>query len=480
MKYFIVFFPIAFFLSAHGQQTVTISGEAYAPDGRPRNVSVLTCMKNPVGDEFIYLAHIPVGLNNTFHYKLPLAKPMLIRIHYWGGKSNIVYVVPGDSIHIVFEEREKADTFKNMMMTFNYKERDYYSGSDSARIAFFQHLQDKTGMLDEPPFRMPVDSPGFFALYKHKVAELYKIRLAFFKQQDSLYHFSADFKTVVANELMGQYIGNLMYLSFFSKLDRTFPKGYFDEVDNYEVTWDKFKNSQANNILCYTKVMYYNRNPADKTPEAKLAAAIDDCLRFKDDSVRNYMLTKILSRNLEKRAANYDDLVEKFQTECTNPAYISGFLAIYNPPVIGKPLPDDVLSASLTTVDGKPVTLKNILPSGKAVLIDFWASWCGPCKREIPALTRLAKRYKDKVDFCYISVDMPDKRADWLKAVKDANFTGAHYLIADKALTDFARIKSIPRYLVIDKNGKLTIYRGPDLLTDPQGFENALKTALAN
>ncbi len=75
---------------------------------------------------------------------------------------------------------------------------------------------------------------------------------------------------------------------------------------------------------------------------------------------------------------------------------------------------------------------------------------------------------------------MPEKKADWLKAIRDANFTGAHYLIADKTLTDFARIKSIPRYLVIDKNGKLTTYRGPDLLSDPQGFENILKTVLAN
>jgi thiol-disulfide isomerase/thioredoxin len=239
-------------------------------------------------------------------------------------------------------------------------------------------------------------------------------------------------------------------------------------------------NSRSNSFVCFNSLYYYNRRKTGETPAEKLERAFNTCLRYKDDSVRNYTLTLVLSHDMKEHPANYDDLFDKYLEVCSNESYKKQMIALNAPPSVGKLVPYNVLTCALKTTDGKQVMLKDVMHDGKPVYIDFWASWCGPCKQEIPLLMQLAEKYKDKTDFVYISVDNAEKEADWLKAIKAANFTGAHYLVQDTKLSDFAVIKSIPRYLIIDKNGKLNTFRGPNLLVDKQGFENTLQKVLSN
>lgn len=96
---------------------------------------------------------------------------------------------------------------------------------------------------------------------------------------------------------------------------------------------------------------------------------------------------------------------------------------------------------------------------GKYVYIDVWATWCGPCIREIPALKKVEEKYHGKnIEFVSISVDVAKDHDKWKKFVDDKALGGIQ-LFADKNWTsDFIKsfgINSIPRFILIDPNGKV-------------------------
>ncbi len=88
---------------------------------------------------------------------------------------------------------------------------------------------------------------------------------------------------------------------------------------------------------------------------------------------------------------------------------------------VGKPYRDIVAVGA----DGKPVRLSDVLARNKLVLLDFWASWCGPCRGEFP---HLAKTYQEfhKDGFEIYAVSLDDTRSDWLKALSEERANGAN------------------------------------------------------
>ena len=96
---------------------------------------------------------------------------------------------------------------------------------------------------------------------------------------------------------------------------------------------------------------------------------------------------------------------------------------------------------------------------GKYVYIDVWATWCGPCRPEIPHLKKVEEKYHGKnIEFVSISVDVDKDHEKWKKFVTEKQLGGIQ-LFADKNWnSDFIKafgIDSIPRFLLIDPNGKV-------------------------
>ena len=96
---------------------------------------------------------------------------------------------------------------------------------------------------------------------------------------------------------------------------------------------------------------------------------------------------------------------------------------------------------------------------GKYVYIDVWATWCGPCRAEIPHLKKVEEKYHGKnIEFVSISVDVDKDHEKWQKFVTDKELGGIQ-LFADKNWnSDFIKafgINSIPRFILIDPTGKV-------------------------
>lgn len=106
---------------------------------------------------------------------------------------------------------------------------------------------------------------------------------------------------------------------------------------------------------------------------------------------------------------------------------------------------------TVTDNAGKAFTLAELCQGKKYILIDFWASWCNPCRKEIPNLKKLYKEYADK-GFQIISISIDKKKADWEKALKEENLEWPNFLDNGDVAIAY-KVKMIPTMYLIDANG---------------------------
>lgn len=102
---------------------------------------------------------------------------------------------------------------------------------------------------------------------------------------------------------------------------------------------------------------------------------------------------------------------------------------------------------------------------GKYVFIDVWATWCGPCKYEIPYLKELEQKYHGKnITFLSISVDRQKDKEKWKKMILKEGLGGIQ-LLADKEIeSQFIKdyfIEGIPRFILLDPKGNIISYDTP-------------------
>ena len=104
-------------------------------------------------------------------------------------------------------------------------------------------------------------------------------------------------------------------------------------------------------------------------------------------------------------------------------------------------------------IDGKEVSLSDL--AGKYVYVDVWATWCGPCRGEIPHLKELEKKYKDK-NIYFVSISCDQDKAAWEKMVKEQKLEGVQlHKGEDREFMETFMIRSIPRFILLDPEGKI-------------------------
>jgi thiol-disulfide isomerase/thioredoxin len=119
-----------------------------------------------------------------------------------------------------------------------------------------------------------------------------------------------------------------------------------------------------------------------------------------------------------------------------------------------------------TTLKGEKFDLADF--QGKVILIDFWASWCGPCRQELPYLIELQQKYKNS-DFEIIAVNIDDKISNAIKFINEISGTISFPIVKDsqQKIPPQFQIKGMPSTILVDKKGVIRYWH--------TGFKNSYK-----
>jgi cytochrome c biogenesis protein CcmG/thiol:disulfide interchange protein DsbE len=131
---------------------------------------------------------------------------------------------------------------------------------------------------------------------------------------------------------------------------------------------------------------------------------------------------------------------------------------------------------TLKDVDGKSVNLSDY--KGKVVLLNFWATWCGPCKIEIPWFIDFEQKYKDR-GFAVLGVAMDDEGLEVVKPYLEKSKVNYRIVLGnDSVATMYGGIDSLPTTFVLDKDGKIaSTHIG---LVSKGDYENEIQQLLNN
>ncbi|MBQ4621321.1 MAG: AhpC/TSA family protein [Bacteroidaceae bacterium] len=175
-----------------------------------------------------------------------------------------------------------------------------------------------------------------------------------------------------------------------------------------------------------------------------------DCYQGHTNDVVGYVLTQFLSiLSVDEQL----DMMNGFGPWLASTKRVSttkNTLETQKKTAVGQPYTD----VQGTDVNGNPVSLSDYVGKGNYVLVDMWASWCGPCKREIPNLAKLHNLYKDK-GLTVLGIYVWDKIENLAPAMEAEKITWPQIIDSNETATKLYGVQGIPCIMLISPDGKI-------------------------
>ena len=222
--------------------------------------------------------------------------------------------------------------------------------------------------------------------------------------------------------------------------------------------------TQVDDICNYLE--WYYAAHADSYKPLSANAAQLKCLGtlVSNQDVRNMVANRqitgvffLMSFGANPASPEMKDFYEQYLdvvTDTTYTSFVKSQLEIIKRSEPGQPAMDFPINMP----EGETVGFKSLVGGGKVVYVDFWATWCMPCRREIPYLAKLAEYYKDNNRVRIISVSIDTDVAAWKKMIAADKPAWEQYNIPnpdDSEGVKYYNITGIPRFILFDREGKL-------------------------
>ena len=272
--------------------------------------------------------------------------------------------------------------------------------------------------------------------------------------------FSIESKTPFNEGLYRLTIGAKRMFFMLGEKDKAVEfTGDLNTIDRLDV-----KVTGSETFACYTKVIQEMIGAGQINPEAAAGFVEKSC----NPLMRAFVTMQLFGRNAGDNLEKFKNVSQELNDKMPKSQYATEFAKIVGSLEsqiqtqdagavikVGQPAPD----ISLPGPDGKTRSLSSL--KGKVVLLDFWASWCRPCRMANPHVVEVYNKYKDKgFDVFSVSLDRPGQKDAWVAAIKQDGLVWDGHVsdlqFWSSAPAGVYGVRSIPSTFLIDRQGNIS------------------------
>ena len=429
----------------------------HAADGITVNFDV----KNPVLDKVVFVYHMSVNEYTLTDGKATVQLDGMDALYtnvYYGEKFKVVYLQKGDNMTISFDAQDFDNTFK-------------VSGGNEKAAEYLNRIQ-LVGLPNEA-YAQPWDQ------FKKTVTD----KMASMKRLLKVRKFAADDKFQKMEEgRITYFYANALLMYPVSHLyltqDTTMVLGddYYTAIRQYVKEDDDLADiDEYRNFMIETSHIFDENGKNIRQMYPKVIAEMNYIgEHMESEKVREALIHFLAFTYVEgKGTDNISDLQNIYYSYVTSPRLNELFkqaCAKWDKAAVGRPSP--IFKG--VDINGKEMSLCDF--RGKYIYIDMWATWCGPCQKELPYLTKLEEKYKGR-NIVFVGLSIDQDKAKWEARVKSGALGGTQLYIGKgtKFQSDY-RISGIPRFILLDPNGRIV---NPDMSRpsseDTEKILNSLK-----
>jgi thiol-disulfide isomerase/thioredoxin len=410
--------------------------------GKIENDSIKSIKFYPLETLADYIPNLQIiSLNKegNFSLKYALKRPtnaMLII----DGNRYMVFIEPGKNISLKYSDNQSIEFIeeykKNNTLFFKYQQK--FSPFFSSSLKY---------NIDPEQFKIQVDS---ITREKYSFLESNKDNLS----KDFVDYLAKDIQYYSAKE-------KIYYARRYSTGLIKESNNYFDFLDSIVVQED-----HASNVYNYLEFIdsYINYLYVKKL----WSVGVD----FKNDYIEKYYIakSKLTGEPLEQF------LTENFVLGLQSPLINDTLVTIITNYISGNysEMSKNIIKQKMSRLKESPISIGKMAPDfslnnpnnhsfslsdfkKEYIILDFWASWCGPCRKAIPEMKLLSEKYIDKVQVVFISID--NNINDWKKATNELQIPEPSLVIDDKSRAEYGFMDNVavPYYIVLDNTGKIIL-----------------------
>jgi len=454
------------FASCKPANEVTITGKVANPVGQTVEIYYF---KNLVGSEMENI-EVPLDVNHGFTATLPLSEGQFVYIRL-SRRNIMLYLQPGAEIAITLDEA-------------NPDSLPVVTGEGALESQFLVSYAMNVGRTHSRAVLLNNVGNLTPEQFLATATQGYTEKKAYLENHEYFAEFDPNFVALMkANILYEKYNLLLEYPMAFAHFNPgaespQLPSEFYAFLENDNLFDDKFVRSRT-----YLRFMqlYLNRKMEEAGPANPEVSYFDGMFNLAENLLPGLSrdvilgeLTLMALSHMEWESAQA--LYNRFLAIATNQSVID-VVNVEHQKVMalapGQPAP----AFTLTDINGQTVSLSDF--AGKVVYLDFWASWCGPCMREVPYAKELKKRMENQPDlvFLYISVDVDE--AAWRSTVEQHQIQGVHLNVPgfEHEVPQAYNLQGVPTFFLIGRDGTI-ISNSPPRPSNP-AIDQVLLDALA-
>ncbi|MFO7979100.1 MAG: TlpA disulfide reductase family protein [Bacteroidales bacterium] len=430
---------------------------------QPQQATISGTVENPTSEtlEIFYYkdfiantqekVEVTLDENNSFSATLPLTEGQMVYLRM--PRLNVqLYLQPGAEVNVV-ADAANADAIPEV------------GGEQALESRFMvnydplQSQYNRMIVLNKAGEMTPVEFINY-------MDEVYQEKMDFLLSEE-YQQLDADFVNHMQTNFLYEKYGLLLeypraYAQMNQEDELELPEGYYSFLEAEDLFSDEYTSSRAYISFMNNYMAYQRQNMEPQNEELSYYEAQYQLTKelFSGKS-RDLMLSQVMMSLLN--FADFQvaqELYANYQSVVNTPEYKQVVEEEYQTVLAlapGQPAPD----FTLTNIDGEPVSLSDF--EGKVVYLDFWASWCGPCMREMPHAKELKERLAGEEDLVYLYISVDTDEEAWRKTVAQHEITGVHVNVPGfgHEVPAGYNLKGVPTFYLIGRDGMIIDNRPP-------------------